>query len=77
MSKLNTSNHARINSFSEIEYCLQQQQTVNLYPTGGYLNFSTCFMKNVLLEQKMINSRNKWHFMENKTDIMQHELKLQ
>jgi hypothetical protein len=26
-------------------------------------------MKNVLLEQKMINSRNKGDFVENKTDI--------
>jgi len=57
--------------------CLQQQQTVNLYPTGGYLNFSTCFMKNVLLEQIMTKSQNKCHFMENKTDIMQHDLKMQ
>jgi len=42
--------------FSEMEHCLQKQQTINLYPTGGYLNFSTCFMKNVLLEQIIINS---------------------
>jgi len=28
------------------------------------------FMKNVLLEQKMIKSRNKCHFVENKTDIV-------
>jgi len=71
-----TLNHATINTvFSEMEYCLQQQQTVNLYPTGGYLNFSTCFMKNVLLEQKMIKQWNKWHFLKNKTDIMQHDLK--
>jgi len=44
---------------------------------GSYLNFSTCFTRNVLLEQKMINSRNKCHFVENKTDIMQHDVKLQ
>jgi hypothetical protein len=42
---------------------------------GGYLNFSTCFMKNVLLEQKMIKSQNKCHFVENKIDIMQHDFK--
>ena len=33
-------------------------------------------MKNILLEQKMINSRNKYHFVENETDIMQHVLKM-
>jgi hypothetical protein len=55
-----------------MELCLQQQQTVNLYPTGGHLNFSTCYTKNVLLEQKMIKSLNKCYFVENKTDIMQH-----
>jgi len=33
-------------------------------------------MKNVTLEQKMTKSRNKCHFVENKTDIMQHDLKL-
>jgi hypothetical protein len=48
---------------------------VILYPTN--LNFSTCFMNNVLLEQKMINSRNKCHFVENKTDIMRLVLKMQ
>jgi len=62
--------------FSEMEHCLQKQQTINLYPTGGYLNFSTCFMKNVLLEQIIINSWNKCHFVETRTDIMQHVLKM-
>jgi len=28
------------------------------------------FMKNVLLEHKMIKSRNKRHFVENTTDIV-------
>jgi hypothetical protein len=34
-------------------------------------------MKNVLLEQKMTKAWNKFHFVENKTDIMQHVLKMQ
>jgi len=34
-------------------------------------------MKNVLLEQKMIKSQNKCNLVENKNDIMQHDLKLQ
>jgi len=29
------------------------------------------------LEQKQIKSSNKWHFMENKTEIVQHVLKMQ
>jgi hypothetical protein len=62
--------------FSEMESCLQQQQK-HFYPTGGYLNFSTCFMKNILCEQKMIKSQNKCFFVENKTNIMQHVLKMQ
>jgi len=33
-------------------------------------------MENVLLEQIMIKSQNKCHFVENKTDIMQHVLKM-
>jgi hypothetical protein len=33
-------------------------------------------MENVLLEQKMIKQWNKWNFVENKTDIMQHVLKM-
>jgi len=49
---------------------------VNHYPTGGYLNFSKCFMENVLLEQKIIKSQNKCHFVENKTDIMQQVLQM-
>jgi hypothetical protein len=35
---------------------------------GGYLNFGAWFMKNVSLEQRKIKLRNKWHFVENKTD---------
>jgi len=34
-------------------------------------------MKNVLPEQKMIKSWDKCHFVENKTDILQHVLKMQ
>jgi hypothetical protein len=34
-------------------------------------------MKAVLFEQKNIKLRNKRHFVENKTDIMQHVLKMQ
>jgi len=34
-------------------------------------------MKNVLLEQKMKESENICYFVEDKTDIMQHVLKMQ
>ena len=34
-------------------------------------------MKNVLFEQENIKVQNKWHFVENKTEIMQHVLKMQ
>jgi len=64
-------NNARIDTvffFSEME---------PLSYHGGYLNVSMWFMKNVLLEQKMIKSQNKCHFVENKNDIIQHDLKLQ
>jgi len=33
-------------------------------------------MKNVSHEQKKIKLQNKWHFVENKTEIMQHVLKI-
>jgi hypothetical protein len=33
-------------------------------------------MKNVLLEKKKIKLRNKQHFVENKTEMMQHVLKM-
>jgi hypothetical protein len=34
-------------------------------------------MKNVLFEQEKIKVQNKWHFVKNKTEIMQHVLKMQ
>ena len=34
-------------------------------------------MKNILFEYEMIQLWNKLHFMENKTEIMQHVLKMQ
>jgi hypothetical protein len=42
-----------------------------------YLNFKAWFMKNVLFEQQKIKLRNKQHFVKNKTEIMQHALKMQ
>jgi hypothetical protein len=33
-------------------------------------------MKKVLLEQKILKSLNKYHFVEDKTDIKQHVLKM-
>ena len=33
---------------------------------------SASFMKNILFEQKKIKLLNEWHFMEKKTEIMQH-----
>ena len=44
---------------------------------GWYLNFSTWFTKNILFEQKKIEFWHKWHFMENKTEIVQHILTTQ
>jgi hypothetical protein len=44
---------------------------------GGYLNFSAYFMTNVLFEQKKINLWKKHHFVENRTEIIQHSLKIQ
>jgi hypothetical protein len=44
---------------------------------GWYLNCSTCFMKNVLLEQKKIKLGNEQHFVGNKAEIMQYILKMQ
>jgi hypothetical protein len=41
------------------------------------MNFSAQFMRNILFDQKKINLWNKLHFMENKTAIMQHALKMQ
>jgi hypothetical protein len=33
-------------------------------------------MKNILFEQKKKTILNEWHFMEKKTEIMQHVLKM-
>jgi len=43
---------------------------------GEYINFSTWFMKSVLLKQTIIKSRNKCHFVEDKSDT-QHVLQMQ
>ena len=40
-----------------------------------YLYSMAWFMKNILFEQKKIKSWNKQHFVENRTEIMQHVLK--
>jgi len=42
---------------------------------GGHLNFSTWVMKNTLFAVKNIKLQNKQHFVENKTEIIQHVLK--
>jgi hypothetical protein len=34
-------------------------------------------MKNILIEQKKIKLWNKWHFVENETEIPQYVLKMQ
>jgi hypothetical protein len=34
-------------------------------------------MKNVLFEQEKIKVQNKWHLVKDKTEIMQHVLKMQ
>jgi hypothetical protein len=39
-----------------------------------YLNFSAWFMKNTLFKQKKVEFWNRWHFVENKTEILQHVL---
>jgi hypothetical protein len=44
---------------------------------GLCLNFSSWFIKNVLFEQKKIKLWSKQNFVENKTEIMQHILKMQ
>jgi hypothetical protein len=43
----------------------------------GHLNFSELFTKNTLFEEKKIKSWNKWHFVEDNTEIMQPVLKMQ
>ena len=73
-----TLNHAGINTLffrSEISSAAAKGKHLS-YP-GGYLNFSTCFKKKVLLEQKVIKSGNKCHFVEKKTNIIQNVLKMQ
>jgi hypothetical protein len=42
-----------------------------------FLIFSACFMKNLLCELEKSKLWNKWNFVENKTEIMQHVLKMQ
>ena len=48
-----------------------------LRQVSEYLNFSEWFMKNVLFEETKIKLWKKCHFVENKTEIMQHVLKMQ
>jgi hypothetical protein len=37
---------------------------------GGYLNFSPWFVKNILLEWEKVKLWNKWHFVENITEVI-------
>jgi hypothetical protein len=57
---------------SVCEFC-----TLNFYLQGGYLNFGAWFMKKLLFEQKNIKILNEWHFVENKTKILQHVFQMQ
>jgi hypothetical protein len=43
---------------------------------GFYSNFRARLMKEVLGELKKIKLLNKWHFVENKTEITQHVIKM-
>jgi len=56
---------------------LQYKIMLTLKWQSWYLNFRALFMKNVLFEHKMITLWNKWYFVVNKTEIMQHILKTQ
>jgi hypothetical protein len=44
---------------------------------GCYLNVSAWFWKNTFAEWKKIKLQNKQHFLENKTEVMPHVLKIQ
>jgi hypothetical protein len=50
---------------------------LNFYPPGRYLNFGAQFMKNTLFRQNKIKVRKEWHFVENKTEILQHAFQMQ
>jgi len=52
-------------------------RSFNFIQQSWYLNFSVRFMKNILFEQKKRKLWNKWHFVENETEIMDHDLKMQ
>jgi hypothetical protein len=47
--------------------------------SGWYLNFGALVSANpwVLFDQKLVKLRNKWHFVDKKTEIMQRVLKIQ
>jgi hypothetical protein len=51
---------------------------LNIYPTRVSIEIvAHVLWKNALLGQKKIKLWNEWHFVENKTEIMQHVLKMQ
>lgn len=43
---------------------------------GWYLNFSRLFVENISFEQEKMKLWNKWHYVEDKTVIIQHVLKM-
>jgi hypothetical protein len=50
----------------------------NCKQQGLYLNFSAWFIKKwVSFKTQKVNVVEEWHFVENKTEIMQHVLKMQ
>ena len=56
---------------------MHRNRPLTFIPSGGYLNFSSWFMKNVLFEPKKIKLWNKHYFVENKTGIMQNVFEVQ
>jgi hypothetical protein len=58
------------------ELCKSLFSRIRPLITRFYLNFSAWFMKNVVLfAHTKMKLWNKWHFVENKREIMQHVLK--
>jgi len=53
------------------------QMSQPLKDQAGISTFTHGLRKNILFEQKKIKLQNTWNFVENKTDIMQHVLKIQ
>jgi hypothetical protein len=72
-----THNRRHILHYNMVLYYPDGKRKFCLEHVTWKLYFSEWFMKNILFEQRRIKLWNKCHFIENKTEIKRHALKMQ